>query len=56
MQRNGSPATLLCDLVLKLDSAADFAARVEHHIPGQFGYLCSAKTGLNRKQNDQTVA
>jgi len=56
MKRNRTTATLLRDPILQIKSAANLSARAENHIPGQFGYFGRAKAGLDREQNDQSVA
>lgn len=56
VKRDGSAATLFCNLVLQLDGAADLTTGVEDHIPCQFRNFSGTKAGLHREQDDQTVA
>jgi hypothetical protein len=43
-------------MILKFENRADLAPGTENHIPCQLGDFCGTKAGLNREQNDQTVA
>jgi hypothetical protein len=41
---------------VKLDRAADFAARIEHHVPTQAGDLTRPQPGFDGQQNDNPVS
>ena len=47
MNRNAAAAVLFGDAVMQLDGLANFAGRIEYHIPGQAGNLPGTQAGLD---------
>ena len=56
MKGNGAAAFLLGGPVAQFDHGRKLAARVEHHVPGEFGDFAGTQASLDRQENDDTIA
>ena len=56
VERNQATTIVFGGVIPELDQRSDFTGRIEHHVPRQVGDLAGAQAGLDRQENDDTVA